>query len=47
VSSAGTSPWPWGARDQHRSVYAAEELRRRFGDRAGTLLRHRELEPDR
>jgi UPF0042 nucleotide-binding protein len=30
---------------QHRSVYAAEELRRRFGDRAGTLVRHRELEP--
>jgi UPF0042 nucleotide-binding protein len=30
---------------QHRSVYAAEELRRRFRDRAGTLVRHRELEP--
>ena len=30
---------------QHRSVYAAEELRRRFGERAATLVRHRELEP--
>ena len=28
---------------QHRSVHAAEELRRRFADRAGTLVRHREL----
>ena len=30
---------------QHRSVYAAEEMRRRFGDRAGILVRHREIEP--
>ena len=28
---------------QHRSVHAAEELRRRFADRPGTLVRHREL----
>ncbi|MEN9417016.1 MAG: hypothetical protein RI988_636 [Pseudomonadota bacterium] len=28
---------------QHRSVHGAEELRRRFADRPGTLVRHREL----
>jgi RNase adapter protein RapZ len=31
---------------QHRSVFVTEELGRRFGGRAGTLVRHRELEPD-
>jgi RNase adapter protein RapZ len=29
---------------QHRSVYFAETLARRFGERAGTLVRHRELD---
>jgi UPF0042 nucleotide-binding protein len=29
---------------QHRSVYFAESLARRFGARAGTLVRHRELD---
>jgi UPF0042 nucleotide-binding protein len=29
---------------QHRSVYFAETLARRFGARAGTLVRHRELD---
>jgi UPF0042 nucleotide-binding protein len=29
---------------QHRSVYIAETLARRFGARAGTLVRHRELD---
>jgi UPF0042 nucleotide-binding protein len=29
---------------QHRSVYFAETLARRFGTRAGTLVRHRELD---
>lgn len=29
---------------QHRSVYCAEELTRRFGGRATTLVRHRELD---
>ena len=29
---------------QHRSVYMAEMLSRRFGDRAGTLVRHREID---
>lgn len=29
---------------QHRSVYLAEVLARRFGSRAGTLIRHRELD---
>ena len=29
---------------QHRSVYFAETLARRFGARSGTLVRHRELD---
>jgi UPF0042 nucleotide-binding protein len=29
---------------QHRSVYFAETLARRFGERSGTLVRHRELD---
>ena len=29
---------------QHRSVYFAETLAQRFGGRAGTLVRHRELD---
>jgi RNase adapter protein RapZ len=29
---------------QHRSVYLAEQLARRFGERHGTLVRHRELD---
>lgn len=29
---------------QHRSVYLAEQLARRFGERCATLLRHRELD---
>ena len=29
---------------QHRSVYAAQQLGRRFADRPGTLVRHRELD---
>jgi UPF0042 nucleotide-binding protein len=29
---------------QHRSVYMAEQLAQRFGDRSATLVRHRELD---